>query len=75
MPSSTTDHVNPIFTKHLLNTATMKPDVVIIELESPFIINKFVKPACLPKTDITPNTICYASGWGSEYKYRLWYVY
>ena len=61
--------------KILMHQATLNPDVVIIELEQPFTINKFVKPACLPKTDIAPNTLCYTSGWGSEYKYFIWYVY
>ena len=55
--------------------ATLKPDVVIIELEQPFKITKYVKPACLPEADIAPNTKCYISGWGSEYKYKIWYVY
>ena len=66
---------NTGFMNWLFGEGTIKPDVVIIELEQPFKINKYVKPACLPKADIAPNRRCYASGWGSEYKYFMWYVY
>ena len=47
---------NSIWYKALMDQATLKPDVVIIELEHPFNINKYVKPACLPEADIAPNT-------------------
>ena len=64
-----------MLTAPLFNQAVLRPDIAILELENPFTINDYVKPACLPKTDIAVNTICYASGWGSEYKYFMWYVY
>ena len=50
----------------LFNAGTMKPDIAVIELERPFTINDYVKPACVPREDIAPNTVCYTSGWGVE---------
>ena len=40
------------------------PDLVVIELESPFILGPNVSPACLPKSHVNAGATCYASGWG-----------
>ena len=44
----------------------IRPDIVIIELESPFNLKKeLIYPACLPTKNIKPkSTSCYSSGWG-----------
>ena len=41
-------------------------DIVVIELKSPFDLNKdLIYPACLPSKGInTESTSCYTSGWG-----------
>ena len=41
-------------------------DIVVIELKSPFDLNKdLIYPACLPSKAInTESTSCYTSGWG-----------
>ena len=41
-------------------------DIVLMKLVSPFTLNKYVKPACLPNKAITPDSKCYASGWGLQ---------
>ena len=41
-------------------------DIVLMKLVSPFTLNKYVKPACLPSKAITPDSKCYASGWGLQ---------
>ena len=42
----------------------MRPDIVIIKLAEPFILNDYVKPACLPTKPIEAGSACYVSGWG-----------
>lgn len=48
-----------------------KPDIVVIELEQSFVFNDYIKPACLPTKPIDPGTVCYASGWGLTYHWKL----
>ena len=43
----------------------LKNDLGIILVEKAIEFTEQVKPACLPKTDITYGSTCYASGWGS----------
>ena len=43
----------------------LKNDLGIILVEKPIEFNERVKPACLPKTEITFGSTCYASGWGN----------
>ena len=55
-----------MLTAPLFNQAVLRPDIAILELENPFTINDYVKPACLPTEDIEPNSKCYTSGWGAD---------
>ena len=48
-----------------------RPDIVIIELKSPFDLINGIKPACLPKEDITTGSMCYASGWGLTKSWKI----
>ena len=43
----------------------IKNDIGIIHVDKPIEFNEKVKPACLPKNEITFGTTCYVSGWGS----------
>ena len=45
-------------------------DVGIIVVQSPFIINEFVHPACLPTKSVLTGRNCYASGWGDTSDYK-----
>ena len=40
------------------------PDIVVIEVNEPFEMNEFVRPACLPTRQILPSETCIVSGWG-----------
>ena len=44
---------------------SVKNDIAIIHVEKEIEFNKGVKPACMPKNEITFGSTCYASGWGS----------
>ena len=48
-----------------------RPDIVIIELKSPFDLINGIKPACLPKEDIVTGSMCYASGWGMTKSWKF----
>jgi hypothetical protein len=43
-----------------------KPDLVVLELSTPFIRTAVVAPACLPKTQINTGSSCFATGWGRQ---------
>ena len=43
----------------------MKYDLAIVYIEKPIEFNEKIKPACMPKTEITFGSTCYASGWGN----------
>ena len=57
-------------------TRNIKPDLVVIQLESPFRQTAKVSPACLPKQPIKAGSLCYTSGWGviepTDTKYSDW---
>ena len=40
------------------------PDIVVIEVNEPFEMNEFVRPACLPARQVLPSETCIVSGWG-----------
>ena len=47
------------------STMNVHPDMVILELQSPFdIIEGLIQPACLPSKPIKPGARCFGSGWG-----------
>ncbi|XP_067035214.1 trypsin-1-like [Acropora muricata] len=39
-------------------------DVALVKLNTTIKYNSHVRPVCLPKTDLEPQTICYVTGWG-----------
>ena len=43
---------------------TNDPDIVVIEVNEPFEMNEFVRPACLPARQVLPSETCIVSGWG-----------
>ena len=47
-------------------TFDFKPDLVVLELSTPFTRTSVVAPACLPKTQINTESSCFASGWGKQ---------
>ena len=47
-------------------TFQFKPDLVVLELSTPFTRTSVVAPACLPKTKINTESSCYTSGWGNQ---------
>ena len=47
-----------------------KPDLLIVEFNIPFELNKYIKPACLPQRPVEVGEVCYISGWGSQDPYR-----
>ena len=49
----------------------IRPDLVVIELSTSFTRTTVVAPACLPKTQINPESSCFASGWGSQTAYEV----
>ena len=51
----------------IFNMHNPKPDLVVLELTTPFSRSAVVAPACLPKQQInTESSSCYASGWGEQ---------
>ena len=50
----------------LFNMKNPKPDLVVLELSTPFSRSEVVAPACLPKQQINTDSSCYASGWGEQ---------
>ena len=48
-----------------------RPDIVIIELKSPFNLINGIKPACLAKEPVVPGSMCYASGWGMTKSWKF----
>ena len=36
----------------------------MIEVNEPFEMNEFVRPACLPARQVLPSETCIVSGWG-----------
>ena len=52
---------------HQDGSATQKPqdpDIVIIEVHEAFVMNTYVRPACLPTRKALPGETCIVSGWG-----------
>ena len=50
----------------IFNMQNPKPDLVVLELSTPFSRSAVVAPACLPKQQINTESSCYASGWGEQ---------
>jgi len=44
---------------------TMDNDITLLKLEKPAVINDYVSPVCLPKTDVPDGKMCYVTGWGN----------
>ena len=50
----------------------MRPDIAVLQLETPFEFDAFVFPACLPNYPPRPGQACFASGWGHTKPFS-WY--
>lgn len=61
----TTFDTRPYYELHKSVASYVRPDICIFEVKTPFKLNKFVQPACLPSKPVDIESDCFASGWGT----------
>jgi secreted trypsin-like serine protease len=54
-------HIHPQY-----NSSSHKNDIAILHVDKPFILNKYVQPACLPGPEPQPNDEVIMIGWAAE---------
>ncbi len=45
---------------------TLENDIALVELVDDVVFTDHVLPACLPEGDVAEETLCFATGWGSQ---------
>jgi secreted trypsin-like serine protease len=50
------------------NSTTQSNDIAILHVDTPFILNKYVQPACLPGSEPQSNDEVIMIGWGGEWR-------
>jgi len=58
--------VSKIISHPSYSGSNLNNDIALIQLKSPAMFNKYVKPVCIPKQnqDVPVGTQCYITGWG-----------
>jgi len=59
--------VEKVFRNPTYNPRVLDNDIAMFKLETPAKMGKYVKTACLPKTDAPVGTNCYITGWGKTH--------